>query len=83
MPQPATLTCAQIWDSPETLTFKPPYDGTVDVHEVVKGASPLGGTFTVSYGDDYTLDLPFDASNYTMKQELEKLPSIDEVGATR
>jgi len=38
----------------------------VDVNEVTKGISPLGGTFTLSFGDDYTDDLDFDASNETV-----------------
>ena len=85
VPGVQTWGCTKVWDSttPFDLTFESPYDGTVDVKEVVKGVSPLGGTFTVSFGDDYTADLPFDASNYTMKHELEQLPGIDEVNVRR
>jgi hypothetical protein len=42
-------------------------NGYVDVNEATKGASPLGGTFVLSFGDDYTDDLDFDASNETVK----------------
>jgi hypothetical protein len=55
----------------------------VDVNEVTKGASPLGGTFVVSFGADYTDDLDFDASAVTMKAALEALPSIDQVNVRR
>jgi len=55
----------------------------VDVNEVTKGVSPLGGTFVISYGSDFTNDIDFDASNETVKAALEALPSIDEVNVRR
>ncbi len=58
------------------LTGKGAY---VDVNEVTKGWSPLGGTFVISYGADYTDDIDFDASNETVKAALEALASIDQV----
>jgi hypothetical protein len=62
------------------LTGKQPY---VDVNEVTKGSSPLGGTFVLSYGSDFTDDIDFDASNETVKAALEALASIDEVNVRR
>ena len=47
--------------------------------EATKGSSPLGGAFTLSYGADFTDDIDFDASNFTVKAALEALPSIDQV----
>jgi len=55
----------------------------VDVVEVIKGHSPLSGTFTLSYLGEYTNDLYFDASAEIMKETLEDLPSIYEVDVHR
>jgi len=57
--------------------------GYVDVNEATKGSSPLGGTFVLSFGADYTDDIDFDASNETVKAALEALPSIDQVNVRR
>ena len=43
--------------------------------EATKGSSPLGGTFALSYGADFTDDIDFGASNETVKAALEAPPS--------
>lgn len=45
--------------------------------------TPLGGTFSLSYGEDTTTMLPFDISMDGLKAELESLPSIGRVDVTR
>ena len=52
---------------------------SVSVNEAVKGVSPLGGTFVVSYEGQYTGDIDFDASASEMKSALEAVATIDEV----
>jgi hypothetical protein len=73
-----------VGDLPELVVDKGNFVGTtLDVQEVVKGYSPLGGTFTVGFGTSTTGDLKFDSSAVEMKTALESLATIDEVDVTR
>jgi len=51
----------------------------VVITEHIQGSTPLGGTFVLSYGNVYTSDIPFDASELEIKKRLEALATIDEV----
>jgi hypothetical protein len=55
----------------------------VYVDEVLKGYSPLDGTFTVAYEGEYSMDVDFDASAAEMKVALEAINTIDEVDVQR
>ena len=54
-----------------------------DVVETIQGFSPLGGTFVVSFLDEYTDNLDFDATEDEMKFELEKLSTVGKVDVMR
>ena len=54
-----------------------------DVVETRQGFSPLGGTFVVSFLDEYTDNLDFDASEDEVKFELEKLSTVGKVDVMR
>jgi len=70
-------------DSSEVTSDDAAATKRVDVQEVVKGESPLGGTFVMSYGIATTANLKFDISAEDMKYALETLSTIDEVDVTR
>jgi hypothetical protein len=55
----------------------------VEVVEHGKGSAPLGGTFSLSFDDKTTLQLPYSASGLEVSDELESLPSIGKVTASR
>ncbi|KAH9100136.1 hypothetical protein LEN26_016139, partial [Aphanomyces euteiches] len=55
----------------------------VYVNEVVKGQSPLAGSFVLNYVGQTTLSLPYDISAAQLKTELEKLPAISQVDVAR
>ncbi|RHZ10616.1 hypothetical protein DYB31_002620, partial [Aphanomyces astaci] len=55
----------------------------VYVNEVIKGQSPLAGTFVLSFVDQTTLNLPYDISALQLKAELEKMPLISQVDVAR
>jgi hypothetical protein len=55
----------------------------VEVVEGKVGSKPLGGTFSLSYDSAPTSQLPYSASGLEMSDELESLPTIGEVTASR
>ncbi|KDO30965.1 hypothetical protein SPRG_04153 [Saprolegnia parasitica CBS 223.65] len=52
---------------------------TVYVNEVVRGTSPLTGSFVVNFGGATTPNIPYAASASVMKTALEAMPTIHEV----
>jgi hypothetical protein len=62
-----------------------PTDMSVEytVVEAIKGLSPIAGTFTVFFEDEYTDDIDFDASAASVKDRLEDLSGVGRVQVTR
>ena len=56
---------------------------TIEVIRVQKGLQPLSGTFRLSYGEETTIAIPFDADEFLLKQALEALGAIGEVNVER
>lgn len=54
--------------------------GTNEVQTATITGSPTGGTFTLSFGSDETVDIAFDASAAVVQQALRNLPSIGDYG---
>ena len=54
-----------------------------EISREVRGESFMEGTFVLSYDDDFTADIPYDATDYKLKNELETLKSIEEVNVYR
>lgn len=55
----------------------------IEVARVRKGAKPLSGMMRLGFEGERTLPIPFDADAQLMKQALESLTTIGEVGVTR
>lgn len=47
------------------------------------GYSPIEGTFVLEFSDEYTIDIPYDASAQFMKHALETLSTIEEVNVQK
>jgi len=60
-----------------------PYTSTSTVTTTVHGTSTIGGSFTLSFQGNMTVDLPFDVSAQGMKEALEDLPGIGTVSVSR
>ncbi|CAM9130727.1 unnamed protein product, partial [Phaeothamnion confervicola] len=68
-----------------TLTASSGGDGTcrVDVMEVLKGSSPLAGTFTLSYMGEFSSDVAFDASAGEFAAAVNAVTGLGGVSVTR
>jgi len=54
-----------------------------DTQKQTIGYSPIEGSFVLEFNDEYTIDIPYDASAKFVKQALESLSTIEEVNVQK